>query len=233
MGLINIFNNIRNFASKGNFYFKKKTHTHNIMLKTFALIALIAVLARPTSARFAFGDCPESIPEMDSFDLQAYSGKWFEIARFSSWFQSAAQTDVTAEYEYINPNKVNVINSGWENGELTQVFGTAYSKADSAPNQLGLVFPTLIFGYPIYINEGNYNVWSVDYANYSVVYSCSSIIDGLLKSETAWILSRNTTLDSGTKDQLMSMLDQAGVDSSAFMFTNHTMMPMQWEIEEM
>mmetsp|Transcript_1437 Transcript_1437/g.2514 ORF Transcript_1437/g.2514 Transcript_1437/m.2514 type:complete len:143 (-) Transcript_1437:43-471(-) len=40
----------------------------------------------------------------------------------------------------------------------------------------------------------NYNVLDTDYDNYAVVYSCTSILFGLYKSEFAWVLMRQPHL---------------------------------------
>ena len=59
------------------------------------------------------GRIEEAIPE---FKLKRYLGKWFEIARFDHRFERGL-TNVTAEYNLRPDGKVQVINTGWKNGE--------------------------------------------------------------------------------------------------------------------
>ena len=73
-------------------------------------------------------------------------------------------------------------------------------------NILGIKFQT----------AGNYNVWQTDYSTYSVVYSCNNVLTlpfGLsFKSESLWILSRNTTLNPTITSNIISILNSAGVN---------------------
>ena len=61
-----------------------------------------------------------------------------------------------------------------------------------------------------------YNVWQTDYSTYVLVYSCTQILTNVLKSETAWVLSRTRTLPNNKVDQLKATLEQNGIDTSDF-----------------
>jgi lipocalin len=112
-----------------------------------------------------------------------------------------------------------VQNSGFYNGKTITANGYAYVRnVTAASNQLYVVFPTSLFGYPIFEQKGQYNVWSVDYDKFSMVYSCSQIIPVLLKSELVWILSRTTILDNLTMSILKGLLIVNGVDPSNLIY---------------
>ena len=116
---------------------------------------------------------------------------------------------------------VNVQNSGVYNGNTITTNGYAFVRNPAnASNQLYVVFPTSLFGYPIFEQKGQYNVWSVDYNKFSLVYSCTQVIPVLLKSEFVWILSRTTTLDSLTLSILKGLLMVNGVDPSNLIYAN-------------
>ena len=57
-------------------------------------------------------------------DLKRYSGKWFEIARIKNTFEPN-MTNVTAQYNLNNDDTIQVINSGYINGEFKEIIGHA------------------------------------------------------------------------------------------------------------
>ena len=61
---------------------------------------------------------------MSKIDINKYLGKWYEIARIPTVFQRD-MTKVTAEYVLNEDKTINVINSGYVNGELIKVTATA------------------------------------------------------------------------------------------------------------
>lgn len=63
--------------------------------------------------------------------------------------------------------------------------------------------------------KGIYDVWSTDYDNYSLVYSCKSFL-GFLKVESAWILGRKKQLDEETVKKLKGILKDKGINVKQF-----------------
>lgn len=80
------------------------------------------------------------------------------------------------------------------------------------PNYLKFSFPINLKSQTLLNLEGVYQVWSTDYSNYALVYSCvdKTALFGLVKYkvEQAWILSRTPTLNSTLISQLKSNLTQ-------------------------
>lgn len=62
------------------------------------------------TAMIGMGDCP-STPIISSFNAKDYVGKWYEIERFTNWFQLGLEC-VSAEYGFINETAVTVLNQG-------------------------------------------------------------------------------------------------------------------------
>lgn len=69
---------------------------------------------------------------------------------------------------------------------------------------------------------GKYDVWTTDYENYAVVYSCSQIIPFLAKFELMWILSRQPQLDSEIVKTLKQDLSSRGISIKSFKKTDQT-----------
>ena len=74
---------------------------------------------------------------------------------------------------------------------------------------LGWMYISTSFSAPVY---GDYWVVDTDYENYTLIYSCSSLI-GLAKVEFAWILSRERTLDDATKNKLFDTLKRYKINT--------------------
>jgi lipocalin len=126
---------------------------------------------------------------------------------------------ITAEYGFIDDTTVTVKNAGirFSNNNQTAITeGKAVVPNPSQPNKLQVKFPLKLFGFPIWENSGDYQVWSTDYSRYSLVYSCTQLIPGFLRAESAWILGRQKTLSDTILNELKGLLGQARIDSGKF-----------------
>ena len=74
----------------------------------------------------------------------------------------------------------------------------------------------------LYIYIQPYNVWLTDYTSFTLVYGCKPIIPNLLKFETAWILSREPTLDATLVAKLVEFYKTKGIDVTLFQKTDQT-----------
>ena len=81
------------------------------------VLAMFPVLSAARSGQY------DNTP-ITSFDLSRYLGTWYEIARFDHSFERG-MSGVTAEYLLRDDGKVDVINSGWKNGEFKVANGKA------------------------------------------------------------------------------------------------------------
>ena len=71
-------------------------------------------------------------------DLNRYVGLWYEIARYTKWFERGL-TDVTAKY-LLAGDYIQVINSGYRKGKLTTTTGKAYIVEGSGNAKLKVRF---------------------------------------------------------------------------------------------
>lgn len=98
------------------------------------------------------------------------------------------------------------------NKKPTSVNGFAYVPKASEPNRLLVEFPEVSRLFTV---KGKYDVWSTDYDNYSLVYSCTNFL-GIFKIESAWILARQKQLDQATTSRLKDLLKGKNVDPENF-----------------
>ena len=138
---------------------------------------------------------------IDSFDLDRYLGKWYEIARYDHSFERDL-VGCTAEYTLRDDGKIKVLNSGYLktlDGPYKKSVGKAKARRNGKPGQLEVSF----FG-PFY---GDYNILELapDYS-YSVIGSSSP--------RYLWILSRTPQLPTKVKSIIISNLQQRGYDTN-------------------
>lgn len=139
---------------------------------------------------------------VDSFDLNRYLGKWYEIARFPHAFEKDL-VGVTASYTLLDNGKIEVINSGYKNnleGKFKSISGKAKLADSGNPGHLKVSF--FLFFY------SDYFVMELDQENYSYALVGSSS-DNFL-----WILSREPDMDSDTYDMLVEKARDRGYDIS-------------------
>jgi hypothetical protein len=66
----------------------------------------------------------------------------------------------------------------------------------------------------------NFNVMLTDYKTHALVYSCQQIIPQLLKSESAWIFSRTSTLDESVLREVRQFACSKGINVNNFELTD-------------
>lgn len=185
-------------------------------MNTLFSVLLLAVSAYSAQAVFSSGKCLE-IPAISNFEVNSYIGNWYEIRRLNSVFERQLKCG-RAIYQIESSNSISVENNGINaiTGEIASVVGHATFSDTSAKNKLTLMLPVEVAGVTIFENEGEYSVWDTDYDSYALIYSCKTIIPGLVKAETSWILSRERTLSDEKIRYLSSVLAVDGLDINKF-----------------
>lgn len=188
----------------------------SVTLITVAL-AIVFICTIPSGGTLLQG-CPDTLPHVQSsFDVNQYTGVWYEIARFKDTPFEKDGVCVTANYtiDTEKPGRIVVVNServGTPEGKVRSVTGYAYTPEASVPAKLKVKFERS----PV---EGDYQVLMTDYDNSALVYSCQELA-GVKMVDYAWILARKPTLDQETIDQLKDKLRvDLDVDVSRFMET--------------
>ncbi|MEQ8405653.1 MAG: lipocalin family protein [Oceanicaulis sp.] len=155
------------------------------------------------------GDEPP--PVVESVDLERYSGRWFEIARYDVSFQQGCE-GVTAQYRPMPDGMIEVINAcrkGGLDGELDTVTGRAKVVEGSNGAKLEVSF----FG-PFFF--GDY--WVIDLAE---DYSWAVVSEP--RGRFLWILSRTPQMDEAVLADRLTWLEQLGYDTGALRLTE------QWD----
>ena len=179
-----------------------------------AIVASAALLAGEVQGAFQWGSCANNggYPvAAKNFDIQAYTGLWYEIVRDKELWYEANQDCVTPYYTYRPDAPVYKI--GVNNGSLrrdTGMLGNGYLWGEPGKDETvsqarcnrepGTGKCNVAFWwYP----EGIYDVLKVEYNNYAVVYGCDDWIFGIFSTKQLWILSRTQTMDANLKKELL------------------------------
>lgn len=159
------------------------------MLKLIISVTFILLIAC-TSA-------PHGITAVENFDVDRYTGKWYEIARLDHSFERGL-TQVTAEYSLRDDGGIKVINRGFnsEDNAWQTAEGKAYFVEDADTGHLKVSF----FG-PFY---GAYVIFELDKAGYQYAYIAGPNRDYL------WLLARQPNLSNAQKQDFVASAQAHG-----------------------
>ena len=146
---------------------------------------------------------PPGVSPVAGFDLQAYLGTWYEIARLDHSFERGLE-QVRAEYSLNPDGSVRVRNTGYDPAKRKWKTAEGRARFAGAPDvaSLGVSF----FG-PFY---GGYHVFALDPARYALVTSGTR--------DYLWLLARESTLPADLRSELLSTVAAAGFDASALIW---------------
>lgn len=166
---------------------------------TFGLVALLSLTGCKTV------EVPEGVEVVTDFDIKAYSGQWYEIARFDFKHEKDLN-QVTANYTLNEDGSVTVENKGYN-----------YVKKDWEVAK----------GKAKFIGETNKGALKVSffgpfYSGYNVVLMDPDYQNALVFGENTdyvWILSRSKTIPDSVKTKFVEHAKKAGYDTSRFVWT--------------
>lgn len=151
---------------------------------------------------------PEGVYPVGDFDVNRYSGKWFEIARLDHSFERGLN-NVTAEYFLSHDGGLKVVNRGFdpEKNRFKEAEGKAYFVKDQNVGYLKVSF----FG-PFY---GSYVVFELDKDNYQYAFVTSHSRDYL------WFLSRTPTVSKDLLEHFVNTSKKLGFNTENLIFVEH------------
>ncbi len=181
------------------------TQTRRTLLGRIAAAPLIVGLAGQSACSTAI---PEGVEVVTGFDVQRYTGLWYEIARLDHSFERGL-THVTAHYGVQADGSIAVTNRGFKADKQTwkEAQGTAKFTGPSNRGSLKVSF----FG-PFY---GGYHVVALDPA-----YQWSMVMGP--DTDYLWILSRAPELPASIKEQLLIKAKMLGVQTDQLIWVDHT-----------
>ncbi len=179
------------------------------ILIQFALMALVFI------ALLGCVGQPEGVTPVQSFKLDRYLGRWYEIARLDHSFERGLN-NVTATYSMRTDGGVKVINRGYsvEKQQWQEAEGKAFFVNETDEG----FFKVSFFG-PFY---GAYIIFELDDEGYQY-----SFVSGPDKSYL-WLLSRTPNPPQPVIDAFVNKAKLLGFDTSGLIFVEHTVSTNQF-----
>ncbi len=149
------------------------------MNKTFFMITLLASLLTCFNLQ-----AQGTLTTVDKVEIDAYLGKWYEIARLPNKYQRKCKQS-TAEYTLINETTLSVVNTCYKmGGKVSTIKGQA--KITNAPvnSKLSIQFKGW---FSKLLPKGKY--WILDLEKNKAGYEISMV--GTPDRKNLWILSRS------------------------------------------
>ena len=171
-----------------------------------ALAFALALAALPAAAQYRDRAVPMGV--VVNLDLDRYTGRWFEIARFPNRFERDCVA-VTADYARLPDGTISVVNTCRKftfDGEVQVAEGSARVEG---PGRLSVNFvPWLPFA------RGDY--WVLDITpDYSVA------VVGEPSGSTGWILARSPRISPAALERAQAALRRNGYDTDQLYMVPH------------
>ena len=138
---------------------------------------------------------------VSTFDAQAYTGLWYEVARFPVPFQDGC-TETTATYEIVAEDELSVYNTCTRGGDIDDITGKAEL---IAPGQLKVSFASVPF-----VRSDYWVLWVND--------DYTSAVVGTPSGRAGWVLNRTPDVSDETREMALSVLSANGYDTSRLLF---------------
>ncbi len=162
------------------------------------------------------GDASRPLKVVPEVDLHRYVGTWYEIARKPNRFQSQCIGDVTATYTLLDDGDIAVVNRcRKEDGEWSEATGRARRTSEEQPNtKLKVRFAPAILSFLPF-------VWG-DYWIILLAPDYSYAVIGEPDRKYLWILSRSSTMEEATFQEVLDQVKLNGYEVSDLVRTKHS-----------
>lgn len=150
---------------------------------------------------------PDNLTPVNDFKVDAYLGKWYEIARLDHSFERGL-SQVTAEYSLREDGGIKVVNRGYSaaENEWKEAEGKAYFVDDENEGYLKVSF----FG-PFY---GSYVVFELEKKGYEYAFVSGPNTDYL------WLLSRTPKVSNKVKADFEARAKQYGFNTEQLIYVD-------------
>ena len=176
------------------------------MVKKFILAAILpALLLIPStiSAQKNNSDNQAEVKAVSSVDLKRYSGKWFEIARYSNKYQKNCIGNTTATYALKEDGKISVTNECLrKDGTMIDAKGEGKIVDKESNAKLEVRFAP---GFLAFLPSVWGDYWIIDLDE---KYQYAAIGDP--KREYLWILSRTPKLSDAAYQNILRRIESMG-----------------------
>lgn len=151
---------------------------------------------------------PENITPVENFDIERYSGTWYEIARLDHRFERGLD-NVTATYTVRDRGDIDVHNRGFnrEKERWSEVTGVARWAGEPGIGHL-----RVSFFRPFY---ASYIVFALDHENYEYALVCGS------SRKYLWLLARTPVMESARQQRLIEKAGAYGFATNELIFVRH------------
>lgn len=173
-----------------------------------AVLYLAAVLPLLAQGREDAGP----LRAVSSVELDRYSGKWYEIAKYPNRFQRQCVANTIARYSLKNDGRIEVVNSCMrEDGSIDTAKAEARIADKSSNAKLKVRFAPGVFSWLPF-------VW----ANYWIVYLADDYSYAMVSEpgrNCFWILGRTPAVDEETYQAMIRRAAAMGFDASRIVRT--------------
>lgn len=151
---------------------------------------------------------PDGVTVVDGFELERYTGVWYEIARLDHSFERGL-SNVTAEYTLREDGRIDVLNRGYKDakGQWRSARAVARPAADPTIGSLKVSFFRPFWA--------DYHIIALDKEEYQYAMVTSSTRDYL------WILARDPHMDDSLLDNLLTQATAWKYDTGNLIFPKH------------
>lgn len=163
------------------------------------------VLLAAATLTYAFAEKRSNLTAVPYVDLNRYTGRWYEIARYSNRFQRQCVGNVTATYSLLPNGRIEIVNECRKaDGKLVVARGKAKVAEKTSTAKLRVTFFWPFSGdYWVIVLDPEYR-WAVV---------------GEPDRKYLWILSRTPQLPAADYDQAISAIRAKGYDPSKLVLT--------------
>lgn len=177
----------------------------------------------------SFGGCPK-VQAMNHLKIAAVSGKWFEIAKYTSMFASGECASV--EFELVNDKNISLNVRELVKGKNASY--VQYGKIESPGVwnfQLKTPISKFLFKFAVMRSEltvnvpenfdAKYYILDTDYTEFAAVFACESV-SFVAHGRMVWILSRSQKLSEAAKQKAYNAIRRNRLDLGAVKTSDQT-----------